>query len=447
MHRAIVWILLLCSSAFGANWPQFRGPGAAGISQESSLPLEFGPQKNVAWKLAVPGTAWSSPIVWDDKVFLTAAIPEGKQEPAKKGLYFGGDRQKPRDHVYSWEVWAVGRDNGKILWKQVAHHSKPKSSIHLKNSYASETPATDGKRIVAYFGGVGLFAYDLGGKLLWSKDLGSYRTRLGWGTGSSPILHDGKVYVQYDNEEQSAVVCFDADSGKEIWRAKRDEISSWATPFLWETPDRKELITAATRRVRSYDPQSGQLLWELAGMSSIAVPTPFTAHGLCFIGSGYVGDTARRPQFAVRPGAKGDISLKENETSNQYVAWCQKFAGSYMPTPIVWGDNLYILYDRGMMSAFDAKTGKEIYKRQRLHPAGSANMTASPIVHQGRILCFSEEGDAYIIEAGPTFRIAQKSAIGEMIMATPAAAANALFLRTLENLYCYKEGATATAQR
>lgn len=441
MNKALFFgiaALGLAAPASAGNWPQFRGPDGRGQSQESDLPTVFGPTTNVLWKVKIPGVAWSSPIVWEEKVFVTTAIPDGDQETPQKGLYFGGNRKKPRDHEYSWEVWCLDRESGKVLWKDVAKHGKPRTSIHLKNTYASETPATDGKHLVVHFGGVGLYVYDLSGKRLWEKDLGAFKTRLGWGMGSSPIIEEGRTYIQYDNEEQSFVVALDVASGKELWRAERDEYSSWATPFFWRTPQRNELVTAASKRVRSYDPASGKLLWELEGMSSIAVPTPFAGHGLCYVDSGYVGDTRHRPIFAIRPGASGNISLGEKETSNASIAWCLKMAGTYMPTPVLWGENLYVLYDRGMMACFNAKTGATVYAKERLRPSGSAQITASPVVHQGKIYCFSEEGDAYVVEAGPSYKLLQRHALDEMCMATPAIAANALYVRTMQNLYCFR---------
>lgn len=438
---AAVSFVALAGLAKGDNWPQFRGPGGNGVSAEKSIPLRWDASENVAWKVEVPGIAWSSPVIWGDQVFLTTAIPDKKQEPAKPGLYMGGDRKSPRSHTYTWDVRSYDVKTGKERWKRVVHESKPSGPIHLKNTYASETPVTDGKTLVAYFGGLGVYAFSMEGEPLWKReDLPFHKMRLGWGYGSSPMIAGDLVYIQNDNEDKSYVVALDLKTGKQVWRADRDEYSSWSTPFLWKTPQRTELITAASKKVRAYDPATGKLLWDLAGMSSIAVPTPFAVGDLLIVGSGYVGDFVHRPIFAVRPNATGDISLGEKEDANKSIAWCQKKAGTYMPTPIAIGDRLYVLYDRGMMACLDVKTGKQIYAKERLNASGSAQFTASPIAYDGKILCVSEEGDAYVVDSSTSFRLLQKNTLGEMCMATPAVAQGSLFIRTLTHLYCIRAG-------
>lgn len=437
---SIAWASVLTASE---PWPQFRGVDAGGTSDNSTLPLEWSTEKNVHWKIEVPGVAWSSPIIWENRVYLTTAIPDGKQEAPKPGLYFGAQRKEALEQTFSWEVWALDLATGKRLWKQVAHQSKPPASVHQKNTYASETPATDGQHVVAFFGPIGLYCYDIEGKLLWKKDMGVYKTRLGWGTASSPILDDGKIYVQYDNEEKSYVAAFETKTGKQLWRADREEISSWATPLLWKRGNTKELVTAATKRVRSYDPNSGKLLWELGGMSSIAVPTPFPGQDLLYVSSGYVGDALNRPLFAIKPGARGNITLKKDQHSSDAIAWRQPLDGPYMPTPILYRDQLFVLYDRGMISSFNPKTGEPIYKKQRVSK-GTAQFTASPIGYRGRLFCVSEAGDTYVIPVGKEFQVERKNPLGEMCMATPAVSGSSLLIRGIKHLYCLRE-VTATA--
>ena len=427
----IAGFLLVSGVSAEVNWPQFRGP-SAGVVEDSILPSTWSTTENVAWKLEIPGRAWSSPIVWGDRVFVTSAVGGVDAEKPKKGLYFGGNRDKPSDKTHRWMVYCIDLDSGKILWEKLAHQAVPKHSLHIKNTYASETPVTDGQRVYAYFGNYGLFCYDLDGKELWSKQFGSFKTRYNWGTAASPVLYKDRLFIVNDNDEQSFLIALDKKTGEQIWRVDRDEKSNWATPYIWENKQRTELITCGTGKVRSYD-LDGKLLWELGGMSAIAIPTPFAEHGLLYITSGYVGDK-KRPLFAIRPGARGDITLKDDQNSNQYIAWCQKQGGPYNPTPIVYGDYFYVLYDRGMLSCYDARTGSEIYSKKRI-AAGANAFTSSPWANDGKIFCLSEDGDAFIIQAGTEFKVLGSSKLDEMCMATPAAVRGSLIIRTISKLY------------
>jgi outer membrane protein assembly factor BamB len=426
-------LLLACpvSSLLAAdNWPQFRGP-AAGLADGNNLPDTWSPTKNVVWKCDVPGRGWSSPIVWGDKVFLTSVVTDGKFEEPKKGLYFGGERMKPSADVHHWMVWCYDFKTGKKLWEKEAHKGAPTSTVHIKNSYASETPVTDGERLYAYFGNVGLFCYDLDGKELWLQKWGSFKTRFGWGSAASPVVHKGLIFVVNDNEEKSFLVALDAKTGKEKWRVERDEKSNWATPFVWENEQRTELVTNGTNRVRSYDLE-GKQLWELGGMSSITIPTPFAHHGLLYVCSGYVLDK-KKPLFAIRPGASGDIT-PDGDSRKKYVAWFLESAGPYNPTPLVYGDYLYVVYDKGMLSCYEARTGKAMYEKERI----SGQFTASPWAYGGKVFCLNEDGDTYVIEAGPKFKQLGKNSLDEMCMSTPAALRGSLLVRTQSKLYCIR---------
>ncbi len=437
----ILAIVAAGSSTFAGDWPQFRGPGSAGVSDEAGLPTHWGPTTNIHWKAVIPGVAWSSPIVWGDRVFVTTAVSDAEQEAPRKGLYFGGDRPRPRDTIYRWELIALDRDDGSVVWRRVAKTGKPTTPIHLKNSYASETPVTDGERVYAWFGAAGLFCYDLDGQLVWQKDLGTFPTRLGWGTASSPAIDGDRLFVQCDNEERSFLVAFNKKTGEELWRVDRDEKSSWSTPLVWKNAQRTELVTSATNRVRSYDPASGQLLWELSGMSVITCPTPVAGRELLYVSSGYVLDT-RRPLLAIRPGGSGDITLGDSESSNAAVAWRQKLGGPYNPSPLVYGDLVYVLYDRGFFACFDAKTGKPVYDKQRIDP-GAGGFTASPWAYDGKVFCLNEDGDTYVIQAGREFKLMGKNSLDEMCMASPAIAHGSLFVRGLKHLYCIRASTAA----
>ncbi len=420
------------------DWRQFRGPGARGVVDDAGagLPDTWSTTENVAWASDIPGLGWSSPIVTGGTVVLTSVVSDGEVETPAGGLYFGGDRDAPSS-VHQWNVYALDVATGALQWERTVHSGVPETAHHLKNTFASETPVTDGERLYISFGNVGLFCFDLAGQLLWSRDVEPSRTRYGWGTASSPVFHDGRLYVVNDNDEQSYLTALSAETGGELWRVDRDEGSNWSTPFVWEHEGRTELVTTGTDKVRSYDLQ-GELLWELTGMSSITIATPFTEFGLLYIASGYVGDQVR-PVFAIRPGASGDISLEPGETSNDYIAWYQRQAGPYNPSPILYGDIYYTVLDRGFFTAHDARTGDEIYSRQRI--AVGAAFTASPWAYDGKIFALSEEGDTYVIRAGVDYEVLGTNALDEFSMATPAIARGSLFIRTASKVYRITDGA------
>ena len=430
--RALPILFLFASLSRPSDWPQFRGPGSTGVADDPSVPDSWSATRNVVWKTEIPGSGWSSPVVWGDRIFLTSVISAVAPETPKKGLYFGGNRDGIPSDEHRWMVYAVDWKSGKIAWEREVHRGAPASSHHLKNTYASETPVTDGEFVYAYFGNLGLFVFDMDGKPIWSQSWGPFHTRYGWGTAASPALYKDRIYVVNDNDDRSFLAALDKHTGKQIWRVERDEASNWSTPYIWENGRRTEIITSGTRKIRAYD-LDGKLLWELGGMSSIVIPTPFAQGGLLYLASGYVNDTVR-PVYAVRPGASGDISLKEGETGNEYIAWYQRQGGPYNPSPLVYGDYYYTLLDRGIFTCHDARTGREIYGKQRIDPEASA-FTASPWASNGKIFALSEDGDAFIIQAGPEFKVLGKNSLDEMCMATPAIARGSLIIRTATKLY------------
>lgn len=431
---AVLACLSAAVLAADANWPQFRGPGSRGVADGANLPDRWSATENVLWKQSIPGQGWSSPIVWGDRVFVTTAVPEGDTEEPMPGLYFGGNRGDEPDTVYQWKVLCLDLNTGDVLWEREAHVGVPAKNKHIKNSYASETPVTDGERVYAYFGNVGLFCYDMDGELLWQKGWDPVKTRFSWGLAASPVLHGDRLFIVNDNDEQSFLVALDKYTGEQIRRVDRDEVSNWATPFIWENELRTEIVTPGTKRVRSYD-LDGNLLWELGGMSTISIPTPLARDGLLYICSGYVMDQ-RKPVFAIRPGASGDISLDDDATSNDYIAWAQKSAGPYNPSPLLYGDYFYVLLDRGFFACYDAKTGEEVYSQRRI--PGSRAFTSSPWAYDGKIFCLNEFGTTYVIQAGPEFEILHTNELGEdaMGMATPAIAGDKLLIRTGDHLFC-----------
>ena len=440
-YRPYVIVALLCilggnALAAETNWPQFRGPGARGVADGASFPDRWSATENVAWKLDLPGRGWSSPIVWGGRVFLTTVVNRGETEPPKKGLYFGGNRPEAPTTTHEWWVYCLDLDSGKVRWKEKVHAGRPPSGIHLKNSFASETPVTDGERVYFYFGNVGIFAFDLDGKRVWSQPVEPHPTRFGWGTAASPVLHGDRIYVVNDNEEKSFLLALDKRTGKELWRVPRDEKSNWSTPFVWRNSKRTEIITPGTGKVRAYD-LDGKELWSLRGMSGITIATPFAEGDLLYVTSGYVGSPLK-PIYAIRPGASGDISLARSETANAHIAWCNWTAAPYNPSTLLYAGTLYVLLDRGMLSAHDAKTGKAFFDRERI-PNGGA-FTTSPWAANGKIFCLNEDGATFVFRAGEKFDLlhVNKLADDDMGMATPAIAGDKLLLRTAARIYCVK---------
>jgi len=432
-------VLVGVSAARAAdNWPQLRGPQSLGVVETANLPDKWTTTENVLWKFDVAGRGWSSPIVWGSKIFLTTCVNPSDTEPPKKGLYFGGERPKP-EAPNQWRVLCLDLNTGKTLWDKLSHEGPPAMPIHLKNSYASETPVTDGQRVYAYFGNVGLYCYDMEGNPKWSKDFTPHKMRFGWGTAASPVLYKDRLYIVNDNDEQAELLCLDVKTGEQVWRKERDEKSNWATPYIWENEQRTELIVPGTRKNRAYDLE-GNLLYEFGGSSSITIATPYSKFGLLYVSSGYVMDK-KKPIFALKPGASGDISLEEEQTKNDYIAWCQKDAAPYNPTTLIYGDLMYVLMDRGFFACYDARTGEMVYDKQRL-PEGKA-FTSSPWAYNDKIFCLNEDGLTFVIKAGREFEILHTNALAEddMSMATPAIAGDKLLIRTSPRLYCMQQGA------
>jgi outer membrane protein assembly factor BamB len=425
------------------HWPQFRGAQAGVAADDPRLPDNWTTTENVAWKIDLPGRSWSSPVVWGDHVFVVSAISRKDPSPSLNpvvtylarslgGTMSGADISRATDE-YRWTLYDVEFETGRIRWEREIRAAVPRQPVHQKNSYASETPVTDGERVYVYLGYAGLYAFDMRGTPVWSKPMDAPRMRTGWGTAASPVLHDGRIYIVNDNEDRSFIAAFDAPTGAQVWRTDREgEASNWATPFVWQNERRTEIVTTGTKKVRSYD-TNGRLLWELAGMTSIHAVTPVAGHGLLFVSSGYFPDNPR-PTYAIRPGGTGDISLQAGETSNAFIAWSNPTLASAYPSPLVVGDQYYTLMDRGFLTSNDPKTGREIYGRQRI-AVDSGTFTASPWAYNGKIFAISEDGETFVIQAGPQFKLVGRNALDEMTLASPAVAQGSLFIRTASKLY------------
>ena len=428
------------AAAESGNWPQFRGPGGRSIAPDDPhLPETWSATDNVAWRAPIPGLGWSSPIVWGDRVFVTSVVADEDYESPRPGLYVpdtGVDIPpglQPGTHY--WMVFCLDLATGRALWERTAHEGPAASSIHPKNSFASATPVTDGERVYALFGDVGLYAYDFDGGLVWSRALERLPDRWGWGPGASPALLDDQVLVMHDNDRESYLASFDAATGERNWRVARDEPSAWSTPAVWRNDLRTEIVTVGKNQVRSYDP-AGNLLWRFSGrMTDVTVPTPIPGDGVIYVSSGYLGDD-HHPVYAVLPGAEGDITLAPGQRANEYIRWYDPKIASYNPSPLLYRGLYYTLHDRGFLTAHDARTGRAVYDRVRIRTG--ATFTSSPWAYNGRIFALSEDGDTYVIAAGPDYALLGTNPIGEMALATPAVAGRTLLLRTAAHLYAIR---------
>jgi outer membrane protein assembly factor BamB len=431
-------LMLAVASLSGApndNWPQFRGSAAGVAADDPALPDTWSETENVVWKAVVPGMGWSSPVIWGDHVFVTTAISATQEPQPVKGLYDPGEEHGKTKAAgeHRWAVYDFDFATGKVRWQRELHIATPPLMRHLKNSFATETPATDGERVYVFFGSIGILAaLDMNGRTVWTKELGAYNGPQQFSTAASPILRNDRLYVVNDNTKESFIAAFDKKTGAQIWRTVRDENENWATPAIWQNDLRTEIVTNGRRKVRSYD-LDGKVLWELAGMTGNVVPTPFSRHGLLYLSSGYPG-APMRPVYAIRPGASGDISLKPGETTSEHVAWFQPLIGTYQTSALVYGDYYYTLLDRGFLLCNDAKTGQQMYGRQRLAPE-AGEFTASPWAYNNKIFVLSEDGDTFVVQAGPQFKLLGRNSLHEMSLASPGVARGSLFIRTQSSLY------------
>jgi outer membrane protein assembly factor BamB len=423
------------ASATG-SWPSFRGRDAAGVANGQHLPDRWdGKTENVLWRTSIPGLGHSSPIVWANRVFVTSAISSRDGATFKPGLYGDGDASDDRSR-HRWMLYAIDKRSGKVLWERVAHEGEPVDKRHIKSTYASSTPATDGRIVVAWFGSQGVHAFDVDGNFRWKVDLG--RMNLGaydiptfeWGPASSPILWNGLAILQVDTHDDSFVIALNAESGETVWKTERDELPSWGTPTVVATAAGPELVTNASKLIRGYDARTGKELWRLGGSSKITAPTPVFGDGLIVVASGRAPE---RPIFVIRPGARGDLTLGDGQTTSTHIAWSRTGRGSYMPTPLIYDGVLYVLGNNGVFDAYDIKTGEEIY-RQRLAHLGSG-FSSSPIAADGKIYLSSEDGEMLVIAAGREYKHIATNSMCELLMATPALSEGVMYVRSLASLF------------
>lgn len=459
MKRALVVLALVAaaivrvpraSSVSGVedNWPQWRGPGGLGISDATNYADEWSGEKNVAWKTAVPGRGHSSPVIWDDRIFLTTSI-EGEQVPGRKAPDHLGFDLKPGylhpdsvgvDYKNTLKVLAYDTKTGKQLWEQTAFDGLMYDNRHRKNTYASSTVVTDGKLVFASFEAAGLYAYDVNGKVLWKKAPSEVNGALVWdksfgpiakaglGPGTSPILFEDLVIFQLDQEmgANSAIVALAKKDGAEVWRALRTTRRSWATPILVKVGSRTELIASGAEMVVGYDPATGQELWRANGVQSHPIPSPVAGQGLVFLTA---GSQAKRA-LAIRPGGTGNL------TDSTSIVWRYSKGTAYVPSPILFGEYLYLMTDTGLMTCLDALTGQVKYEGGR--PPVPATFTASLVAYGDRLLETSEDGDTFVIKAGPVHEVLRTNPIGEPVYASLALAGGTIYIRGAQHLFAIR---------
>ena len=431
-----VAIALGVATVSASNWPSFRGPGASGIAEgpAPALTWDVPGNKGVKWRVPVPGLAHSSPIVWGNQVCLATAVSSATAADLKVGLY--GNIESANDQSpHRWTVLCYDKNSGKLLWERVAHTGVPKVKRHTKSTHASSTLATNGKYIIAFFGSEGLYAFDMNGQPIWKRDFGVLDSgffmvpEAQWAFASSPVIYEDRVIIQVDVQKDSFVAALDLATGKDVWRTPRNDVPTWSTPAVVAHDGRAQVVVNGWKHIGGYDLKTGAEIWRMEGGGDIPVPTPITSHGLIFVTSSHGG---KAPVYAIKPTARGNITLGDAATSNPHIAWSVARDGAYMQTPLVYGDLLYVCKDNGVLSAFDVRTGTRHYQTRLAD--GRTGFSASPVASNGRIYFTSEEGDVYVVKAGTTFEQLAVNPLGEVAMATPAISDGVMFFRTRSHL-------------
>ena len=436
-------MLVQAQSVDSAHWPQWRGPYFNGMAR-GDAPTTWSDTTNIKWTADIPGRGFSTPVIWGDRIFLTTATPTGKpaaapaatpapatpapQANASPQRRPGGEVGPQPEHKF--EVFCLDRKTGKILWQRTATVAAPHEGFHRQyGSFASNSPATDGKYVYASFGSRGLYIYDFNGKLVWKKDFGvQMKIKLAFGEGTAPLLDGNRLILVFDHEAGSFIVALDKRNGKELWRATRDEGTSWSTPLAITHGGRRQVIVTASNKVRSYDIENGKVLWEAAGLGTNAIPVPVYDNGVVYVMSGH-----RDPKLmAIRLGKEGDL------TNSDSILWSHTRGLAYTTSPVLYDNKLYFVTDNGMISAFNATSGQPYFAQTRLPKA--YNLKASPVGANGKLYLATEDGDVVIVKMGEKFEVlATNTLTDQVFIATPVIANGELFLRGQNKLFCISQ--------
>jgi outer membrane protein assembly factor BamB len=434
--RTWALILLFTSLGFtaeisdggGKNWPQWRGPGSQAISSTKGLPDIWSERENLNWKVAIPGTGYSQPAVWGNRIFVTTAIPQGEELPEGhpqrgRGQGPGGP---PPTVSYKFVIYCLDLNSGRVVWERTARTAKPKEGVNrMKGSYANGTPATDGKHVYAFFGSQGLYCYDIEGNLKWDRDFGDMEILFMNGEGSSPVVHEDRVIIIWDELKHSFITAVDKETGKTLWLTDRKEDRNFTTPVVLDYKGKTLIVANGANKVRAYDFKTGEEIWQCGGQTECVIPTIVYSNGMVFATSGCIGQKAFK---AIELGWTGDI------TDTKAVLWSLDTITPYVPSPLVYGTEVYLVDDKGILSCYDAKTGKQNYGRTRI--PGIFAITASPVAADGKIYLLSEDGTMAVIKAGQEFAVLQTNKLGdERFLASPALASGKIILRGEHHLY------------
>ncbi len=426
----------VADSTYQHNWPHWRGPLANGVAPHANPPIAWGPDSNIKWKVALPGRGTASPIVWNDRVYILTAIetdregerPETPDTRDPDSPKLNPFQIEPPTHFQQFTVMCLDRSTGDLLWKKIAREAVPHEGYHHDHGYASGSPTTDGQYLYASFGSHGIYCYDMDGELKWERDLGDMRTRFSFGEACTPVLHDGMLIVMWDQEEQSMIYALDAATGETLWEQPRDEPSNWSTPLVVEHAGKTQVVTNGTNRVRSYDLNSGELLWECGGQTMNAIPSPVSHQGLVYCMSNRGGNAV----YALPLDASGDI------TDTDTIVWHRDKGAPYVPSPLLYGDRLYMTSsNRAILSCLDSKTGEPLMDQTRLQDVKA--FYASPVAAADRLYLVGRDGTCLVVANSTDLEVLATNELDDPIDATPALAGSELFLRSQGHLYCIEE--------
>lgn len=417
------------------QWTSYRGNHSSGVLDNTNLPESFDLENmtNVRWKSEIPGLGLSSPVIWDNKIFITSAVSQADREGFKPGIY--GDISPVRDSsMHEWKVYCVDKNSGRTIWERTSYKGIPKMRRHPKSTHANTSVATDGKYVVAFFGSEGLFCYDMNGNLLWQKNFGLLKSvffmvkSAEWEFASSPVIYKNKLIIQCDVLENSFVAAFDVKTGKELWKTQRDEYPGWCTPNIYTNAGKTYVALNGFKNRGGYDIETGKEVWKMAGGGDIQIPTPIVGNDLIYFNSAHGKNS---PIIAVKTNAVGDITLKETETSNEYIKWSLPRGGSYMHTLLLYRNHLYNVNWNGTIICLDPLTGKEIYSAKL---GNAKSFIASPVASDGKIYIVDEDGTVYIIKDGDTFILLAEIPMHDICMTAPAITDGMLLFRTQKYL-------------